>query len=50
MTSLLMDVLFFLGRFEIVGYSIENKSMNTETGKTTHTLTIELKGGDSNDK
>ena len=43
MASLLMDVLFFLGRFEIESYEIENKQMDTSTGQCKHTLTIQLK-------
>ena len=42
MTNLLMDVLFFLGRFKITGYSIENTMMDTVSGKSKHTLTIDL--------
>ena len=44
MTTVLMDVLFFLGRFEVVGYKIENVAMDTATGKSKHVLTIELVG------
>jgi hypothetical protein len=41
--NLLMDVLFFLGRFHITEYEIENIGMDTATGESRHTMTIQLK-------
>lgn len=46
--GMIQDVLHFLGRFRVVGYSITNTGMDTVTGKSTHKLTIDLAGfGDS---
>ncbi len=50
MTTLLMDILFFLGRFEVTGYSIENTAMDTKTGESKHVLTIQLRSQDKEGK